>query len=84
MKENKQVVGNQKVTLLNPEILGLRDLPKNKKFILPYSPHLRRLVEDENERKKGFLKIEVLHGNAWFSGYISHAIFKKNLPLQYV
>jgi hypothetical protein len=83
MKENKQVVGNQKVTLLNPEVTGLRDLPKNKKFILPYSPHLRRLV-DENEKKKGFSKIEVLHGNAWFSGYISHATLKKNLPLQYV
>jgi hypothetical protein len=75
---------NQKVVSVTPEILSLRDLPKNKEFILPCSPHLRRLVEEGQNKKKGFSRIEVQHGNHWIPGYISHATLKESLPLQYV
>lgn len=70
---------------INLENNSLRKLSTGKEFLLNGSPYKRRLVEEKSgEVKKGFSRIEVLHGQKWIPGYISHLFLGMKLPLSYV
>jgi hypothetical protein len=68
-----------------PEIAELRKLPKSSSFLLCNSRLPRRLTpEDYSERRKGFSKIEVLYGDQWVPGYISHLTLSMAIPLNFI